>query len=138
MRSYSKKINDNKNKVHIYVFTYFDLPNEEDIEFENNFLVDGRICKLDDLRMLNDGKCNIHFILANNIIQNGHKLNSYLPCIAWGNCAKEISKLQKNDNVVITGELKSREYKKFLSDEQFEIKIAHELVVTDFKKLKND
>ena len=60
------------------------------------------------------------------------KLNSYLPCISWGKCAKDVSKLKKNDNIFIYGELRSREYKKPLQDGTFEIRVAHELLVTDF------
>ena len=112
VRSYSEKINENKNKVSIYVYTYFDLPFEEEYDLKNNFIISGRICKLDEMRYLENDKNNIHFILANNIITENSKLNSYLPCIAWGNCAKKISKLNKNDNIIICGELRSREYKK--------------------------
>jgi single-stranded DNA-binding protein len=73
---------------------------EEDHEIINQFTVDGRICNIDDeIRVLNKGKQNIHFILANNMIVDNdkQKLNSYLPCIAWGNMAKQVSQLKVND-----------------------------------------
>lgn len=132
LRSYSRKVSDQKNKVSVYVFTYFDQPEDIEEESDNQVLIDGRICKIEPLRNLENGKCNIHFILANNISQGGNKLNSYIPCIAWGKCAKEISKLQKNDNIEICGELRSREYKKPTDDGKFEIRVAHELVVQEF------
>ena len=140
VRSYSQKISETKNHVTVYVFTNFDEaePTEENTPQPATFLVDGRTCKIEELRKLENDKVNIHFILANNIFQGTSKLNSYLPCIAWGKCAKEISKLQKNDNIVITGELRSREYKKPLGNGEFEIRMAHELVVTDFRKLQNE
>lgn len=100
------------------------------------FYVDGRTCKIEPIRNLTNGKCNIHFILANNIVQGNSKLNSYLPCIAWGKTAKEIAKLEKNDWIYITGELRSREYKKPLGNGEFEIRMAHELVVTDFQRVE--
>jgi hypothetical protein len=133
IRSYSRKISENKNKVNVYVFTYFDVPDDKfcSEEIENQVLLDGRICKLEPLRKLQDGKCNIHFILANNIEQNGNKLNSYIPCIAWGKTAKQIAELSKNDKLAIVGELRSREYKKPLQDGEFEIRVAHELVVSE-------
>ena len=133
LRSYSRKISEQKNKVNVYVFTYFDQPDSEDDEIENQVLIDGRICKIEPLRNLANGKCNIHFILANNIVQGSNKLNSYIPCIAWGKCAKEIAKLSKNDNIAIRGELRSREYKKPTDDGKFEIRVAHELVVQEFE-----
>lgn len=101
------------------MFTYFDIPelDEEDHEIINQFVVDGRICKIDDsVRTLKNGKQNIHFILANNMLvdNDAQKLNSYLPCIAWGNTAKLVSKLKVNDQIEIHGELHSREYTKTL------------------------
>lgn len=128
IRSYSQKLDDGKNKVSLYVFTYFDVPESE----ETNFVeMDGRICKIEQLRKTKSGKSNIHFILANNLVINetNQKLNSYIPCIAWGNTAKEISNLKVNDRVSIKGELHSREYKKILSEDTFEIRVAHECLV---------
>lgn len=144
VRSYSKKLPDGKNKVEIFVFTYFDKPNEDDYDYNENMeaildnnrvIFDGRICKIDDIRTLKDGKQNIHFVLANNIITKGNsqKLNSYIPCIAWGNTAKELSKAAVNDVISLKGEIHSREYKKYISDTDVEIRVAHEVVALDFK-----
>lgn len=129
VRSYSKQLNG-KNKVDVYVFTYFDTNNDE---INNQFDVDGRICKMDELRVLDNGKSCIHFILANNLSVSGdnQKLNSYLPCVAWGSEAKEIGNKSVNDVVHIKGELHSRIYKKRFDDGDFEYRTAHELVVTE-------
>lgn len=130
VRSYSKKISENKNKVELYVFTYFDIPdlNENDQEVINEFELDGRICKIDELRTTRDGKQNIHFILANNLIfdNNNQKLNSYIPIIAWGPIAKMVSELNVNDRINVIGELHSREYRKTFEDGSYEIRVAHE------------
>lgn len=133
IRSYSYKVNENKNKVVIYVFTYFDEPENDTIS--NSVKIDGRICKINELRVTQSGKHNIHFILANNLISNDNskRLNSYIPCIAWGNQAKEISKLSVNTMLRIKGELHSREHKKKLDNGDIEIRVAHELLVTDFE-----
>lgn len=133
IRSYSHKV-EGKNKVDLYVFTYFNTP-EEVVESNNAFTVDGRICKLNEVRTLGNGKHNIQFILANNIYKDGGmKLSSYLPCIAWGKLAYQISKLNVNDQVLIHGELRSREYKKWISETDFEFRVAHELIVFDIEK----
>ena len=133
IRSFSQKLDNGKNKVSLYVFTYFDLPENDDVA--NHFELDGRICKIEDMRFTKDGKQNIHFILANNLIieETNQKLNSYLPCIAWGRVAKEISKLSVNDKILIKGELHSREYKKILDNDEFEFRVAHELAVQSFE-----
>ena len=137
VRSYSKQLLDGKNKVDIYVFTYFDSPEEDDVT--NSFVIDGRICKIEGVRILPNGKKNIHFIVANNLVTgDGKKLNSYLPCIAWGKTAQEISNMRVNDIVQISGKLQSREYKKYISDDDFEIRIAHELYVESISKEENE
>ena len=80
LRSYSTRLEDGKNKVELYVFTYFDQPelNENDQEYINHLEIDGRICKIEKLRETRNGKHNIHMILANNLIvsEGSKKLNS--------------------------------------------------------------
>ena len=129
VRSYSRHLEDGSNKVDVYVFTYFDKPEDGETKC-NEFEIDGRICKIENIRILANGKKNIHFIVANNLcVGDNKKLNSYLPCIAWGKTAQEISKLKVNDKVKISGRLQSREYKKYITDNDFEIRVAHELYI---------
>lgn len=141
VRSYSKQLSDGKNKVELYIFTYFDQPelDENDQEIINEFHIDGRICKIDELRTTKDGKHNIHFILANNLIiqESNQKLNSYLPCIAWGKLAKQLAEMNVNDQIEISGELHSREYKKIINYDtgEFEFRVAHECVVNSVTKI---
>lgn len=138
IRSYSHAVEGGKNKVDIYVFTYFDIPDEEEVgnNPNNYFTVSGRICKIDEIRTTQNGKQNIHFLLANNLVfeSSNQKLNSYLPCIAWGKIAKEIAKYSVNGRVTIKGELHSRNYKKQISEDEFELRVAHELLVTSITK----
>ena len=140
IRSYSSKLKNGKNKVDIYVFTYFDQTEcsliQDELTAQNKVTIDGRICKIDPIRTFSNRKKNIHFILANNLIvsDNQQKLNSYIPCIAWGNVADRLSKLGVNSKIIIDGHLQSREYKKILDDNSCEIRVAHELYVVDFKE----
>ena len=136
IRSYSYKLDEEHNKVLIYVFTYFDKPEELDGP-TNTAIVDGRICKMNDIRLTRNGRHNIHFILANNLISNSgtKRLNSYIPCIAWGRTAKDISKLNVNSQVKLFGKLHSREHKKIHSNGEIEIRVAHEFVVESFEVL---
>lgn len=137
LRSYSYKVTSDKNKVIIYVFTYFDEPEDEDLNISNKVSIDGRICKINELRTTKDGKHNIHLILANNLISHdtGKRLNSYIPCIAWGVLAKELSKCNVNDKLCIQGEIHSREHKKVLDNGEVEFRVAHELLITSFEVL---
>lgn len=134
IRSYSQKLPDGRNKVSLYVFTYFDIPEEDDI---NKVILSGRICKIEPLRKTRNGKHNIHFIIANNLVieETNQKLNSYIPCIAWGTQAQDISKLSVNTKISVVGELHSREYKKMLNEDEFEFRVAHECVIQSFEVL---
>lgn len=133
VRSFSRKEKD-KNKVDIYVFTYFDAPSREiDDSVVNHFIIDGNICKKSpELRTTPTGKEVMQFIIANNIITGAKKLNSYLPCICWGKDALLVSQLQVGSRVVLEGELRSRTYTK-KEDDELTIHVAHELYVSDLK-----
>lgn len=137
LRSYSSKTEDGKNKVTIYVFTYFD--ESEDI-FEGNNIVHltGRICKMNELRKTRTNKNNVHFIVANNLTsgESGKRLNSYIPCIAWDNLAVELSKLPVNTKIDLIGQLHSREHTKTHEDGLKEIRVAHELMIEAFEVLE--
>lgn len=128
IRTYSQKF-ENKSKVEVYVFTYFDLPENEELSNEVN--LDGRICKKGDLRKTQAGKDVIDFIIANNLKSENQSLNCYIPCVAWGKLAKQISKMNIGDSLQVKGQLQSREYKKKTSENDFEIKVAHELNVSE-------
>ena len=128
IRTYSQKLQD-KNKVDVYIFTYFDLPNEiEDTNFAD---IEGRICKSNGLRKTSTGKDVIDFILANNLVTDNQSLNCYIPCVAWGKLAKYIAKLNIGDSIHIQGQLHSREYKKKINEDDFEIKVAHEININN-------
>lgn len=130
IRTYSQKLAD-RNKMEVYVFTYFDLGESD----SNNYCkLDGRICSKNPLRKTKDGKDVLDFILANNVSNESQSLNCYIPCVAWGKCAKALNTLNIGDFVSITGQLQSREYKKKISEDDFELRIAHEVSINNFEK----
>ena len=132
LRSYSTKEKD-KNSVQIYVFTYFDEPEE----VTGNYLeIDGRICKIDSLRTSKNGVNYLHFILANNIFtSDGKKINSYIPCVCYGNDTKQIIDLGVNGQIKIKGEFHSHTYKKKLDNNEIEFRVAHEVTVKSIEKI---
>ena len=131
LRTYSQKLED-RNKVSLYVYTYFDLPEEEFTEgFTNYVELDGFICKKSNLRKTSQGKDVIDFIIANNLETNNKMLNCYIPSVAWGKLAKEIDSKNIGDYITIKGRLQSREYKKYISENDYEIRIAHELSISE-------
>ena len=136
IRSYSKKISDDKNQVQVYCFTYFDKADETCTS--NDLILDGTICKKDILRKSKFGKDSIHFILANNIISNDNKckINSYLPCVAYGKNAHIIDNLNVKDKIQITGQLRIRYYKKFVAEGEYETRVATEVYVSTIEAIK--
>lgn len=137
LRSYTEQLENGKNKVHIYVFTYQDYPEIEE-ETNNKFTVDGRICKLNELRTTSQGKKNIHFTLANNIYTaGGQKINNYLPVTCWGKLATKASLMEIGDRLVINGEVHSRTYSKTNDIGEKEYNVAYELLATHIEKLED-
>ena len=79
IRTYSQRLGD-RNKVEIYVFTYFDVP--EEITSCNACELSGRICKKNPIRKTSEGKDVLDFIIANNLRTENQSLNCYIPCVA--------------------------------------------------------
>lgn len=130
-RSYSSKKEDNTNRVELYFFTYFDAPTEIEEDVNNSFEISGKICKLNPPYVDRNGK-SVHFILANNLIlDNDKKINSYLPCVAFNKAADILSTLSVGDDITIKGECRSRYYKKTLENGEYEMRVAHELLVRE-------
>jgi len=64
IRTFSQRTEEGKNRIHVYVFTYFDTVPQEELEQhegvgDNYFQIDGHVCKIGELRRFKDGKCNI-------------------------------------------------------------------------------
>ncbi len=139
IRSYTETLDDGRNKVHIYVFTYQDVPdyNKYEEEINNQFTLDGRICKINELRTTSNGKKNLHFTIANNIFtNNGQKINNYLPVTCWGSLAQKVNQMNVNDKVLITGEMHSRIYHKLNDLGEKEYNVAYELLMTSIEKIE--
>lgn len=132
IRSYSTK-EDCKNSVQIYVFTYFDLPDEI---ADNSLSLDGRICKVENVRYSLNKIPYLHFILANNIFtSDGKKINSYIPCVCYSDDTDKIINLGVNGKIKINGEFHSHTYKKKLENDEIEFRVAHEVTVKNIIEL---
>ena len=134
IRSYSQRLDNGKNRVNIYVFTYFDPT--EDLDIYDYFQVDGRVCKLDKIRGSSKGD-RFHLTLANNIISrnNKQKLNNYLPVVCYGDWAQRASELKISDKILVKGQLHSRIYRKMDKEGNVSVRTAIELVATSFEVL---
>jgi len=133
IRSFTEKCSDEKSKVNIYVFTYFDKP---EIEAINYFELDGRVCKMDKIRLTKDGRKRMHIILANNIFSanNTQKLNNYIPIVAYDDLAEQLAALNISDKIQCSGTFCSRTYTKN-NGEIEEERIAYEGILSSLEVL---
>ncbi len=106
-------------------------------EWDNNFIeLSGHICRISDLRKTIKTERNIvDFILA---VNRRYGKSCYIPCIAWGKDAKNLSELPLGTEVELTGRIQSREYNKKISDGKYEIRTAYEVSVKEIKEVKRD
>lgn len=86
LRTYSQQFENNKSKVELYCFTYFDSPLDNTTETKTdiyNFVeLDGRICKINNIKKTQNGKDVVDFIIANNLKNEDQSLNCYIPVVA--------------------------------------------------------
>ena len=113
---------DDKSHLEVTVFVKEVLLYEKD---ENNVELDGFICKEPVYRETPFGRQITDLIVASNRERN-YK-SDYIPCIAWGRHAIRSSEFDVGTRVKVLGRLQSREYKKKIDDETYEVRIAYEL-----------
>ena len=119
----TRNVHENdKNHLEITVFVKEVLLYEED---ENNVELDGFICKEPTYRETPFGRQITDLIVASNRERN-YK-SDYIPCIAWGRNAIRTSEFNVGTRVKILGRLQSREYKKKIDDETYEVRTTYEL-----------
>ena len=118
----TRNVHENdKNHLEITVFVKEVLLYEED---ENNVELDGFICKEPTYRETPFGRQITDLMVASN---REYFKSDYIPCIAWGRNAIRTSEFNVGTRVKVLGRLQSREYKKKIDDETYEVRTAYEL-----------
>ena len=102
---------------------------KDNCEDRNDILLRGTICKLPTLRKTPLGREISDFMLA---INRRYGRSDYIPCIAWGQKAHEISRMSVGTVLTVSGRFQSREYIKSIEDRQLR-KTAYEVSVIDFE-----
>ena len=85
----------------------------EDGEPINDLLVEGRVCREPTYRRTPLGREICDVMLA---VPRGFRRADYLPCILWGQTAREVSACHTRDKIRICGRLQSRGYTKLTED----------------------
>ncbi len=130
-RSFNKVEND-KRKLILSVFVK-EICEWDESANPNVIELNGVVCKPVIYRMTPFSREICDVLLAVN--RNFNK-SDYIPCIAWGNNAQEVSQMCVPTNLKIVGRIQSREYNKVLNDTSEQItKTAYEVSIS---KIIND
>ena len=97
----------------------------DDGEDENVVELRGALCKPPNLRVTPLGREICDLMLA---VRRRYGRSDYLPCIAWGNCARAAARWDVGAAVRLTGRIQSRAYLKTENGETVE-KTAYEVSV---------
>ena len=130
-RSFNQRTDDHSRLIlYLYVRAY--AFSEEDLTQTNMIYLDGYICKEPVFRMTPKGKRICELILA---VNRAYKKTDYIPCICWGKDAAFASSLGVGSHVRLWGRIQSRNYRKRLADNSFEIREAFEISVSSLEEL---
>ena len=125
-RSFNKLEGD-KRKLMLSVFVK-EVCNEAEEENSNVIELDGYICKPVIYRTTPFSREICDVLLAVN--RNFNK-SDYIPCIAWGNNAQTLSKFGVPTKLKLVGRIQSREYVKYVGEEQIPTtKTAYEVSIS--------
>jgi len=63
--------------------------------------------------------------------------SDYIPAIAWGRNARLTAKLEIGDNIHSNGRVQSRNYKKKISEDEYEDRVAYEYSISNLEVVEN-
>ena len=98
-------------------------------EPRNDILLRGTLCKAPTLRKTPLGREISDFMLA---INRYYSRSDYIPCIAWGQKAREISKKEVGTPLTVSGRFQSRQYIKMVDGMPVR-KTAYEVSIIDYE-----
>ena len=94
-----------------------------DLPHDNQVSLSGNLCKPPVYRRTPLGREICDIMLA---VNRSYRKADYLPCILWGNSARQAETFAVGTPLLLTGRLQSREYIKVLDDRK-ETRIAYEI-----------
>lgn len=100
----------------------------------NEVRLTGYICKQPYLRKTPVTERDI----ADVLISYSHRYGKtfYIPCVFWGRNAKYVADLPVGTKLEMKGRFQSREYKKRISENEYEIRTTYEISVKEMKELE--
>lgn len=134
-RSYNRH-QENQNRLILSVFA-MEFKELDEIPFgehSNHVFIDGYVCKMPNYRKTPLGREITDIFLA---VNRFYKKSDYIPCIAWGRNAGFASTLEIGTRLRIVGRIQSREYRKKISDDETETRVAYEVSIQKMEVIEN-
>ena len=128
LRSYNNKSGVGNR---LLIFVYASEIEFCDDEAENSITLRGTVCKTPSLRMTPLGREICDVLVA---VNRPFGRSDYLPCISWGQNAREASLWCVGDAVALEGRIQSRNYIKNFEGQQMK-KTAYEVSASIIEKL---
>ena len=128
LRSYNNKSGVGNR---LLIFVYANELEFCDGEPENVILLRGTVCKQPSLRMTPLGREICDILLA---VNRPFGRSDYLPCISWGQNAREASLWNVGDTIEVEGRIQSRSYIKSADSGQVK-KTAYEVSASSVEKV---
>lgn len=123
------------NKLLLTVFVKSIEKKHQDDMHANTICINGYVCKEPIFRVTPFGREITDLLIAVN--RTYHK-SDYIPCIAWGQNAKNAASLIVGTNVTIEGRVQSRNYQKKISEDEVVTKTAFEISVSKITETTDD
>lgn len=135
-RSYNQH-EDKKNRLVLSVFAReVEFVEDDDETMKNNAIfLDGYICKLPVYRKTPLGREIADLLIA---VNRPYGKSDYIPCVAWGRNARFASSFEVGDRILICGRIQSREYKKRISENEFETRTAYEVSISKMEEVYDE
>lgn len=135
-RSYNKRA-ENTSHLKLTLFVR-DLEVWEDDEEpvpcdENEISLDGYFCKTPIYRTTPLGREITDVLFA---VNRPYEKSDYIPCICWGEDARFTSGLSVGAHCRIKGRMQSRKYKKRISKDETETRVAYEISVSEIEEVQ--
>ncbi|MBQ9857742.1 MAG: single-stranded DNA-binding protein [Oscillospiraceae bacterium] len=128
VRSYNNKSGEGRKLIISVLAKRLAITDGED---ENSAVLHGALCKQPTLRRTPMGRQICDIMLA---VNRRYGKSDYIPCIAWGQTAEEVSELSVGDRIRLEGRLQSRKYIKTENGESQE-RTAYEVSAINIEKI---
>ena len=125
---------ENRNRLVLSVFAR-DIEIKDDSAHKNYIFLDGYVCKAPIYRKTPLGREIADVLLA---VNRPYGKSDYIPCILWSRNARDAVAYKVGEHIKIWGRIQSREYRKQISENEFETRTAYEVSVSRIEEVEEE